>query len=79
MNENNDMEKGVQPLDQIMIRLNLKNDDLVSASQQQLTFKVLAKGRKGRRLTLNGQTKILKALNARCPETPFQLSDLFNY
>lgn len=75
----NEMEKGIQPLDALMTRLNIKNSDLVSVSANQLTFKVVAKGRKGRWLTANAKAKILRAINARCPETPFVMTDLFNY
>lgn len=74
-----EMEKGVQPLDEIMTRLNLKNSDLVEKSSEQLSHKVVGKARKGRRLTLNAQLKILKALNASEPAQRFALTDLFNY
>lgn len=73
------MEKGVQPLDRIMTGLGLHNADLVGCSKEQLTFKVVAKGRRGRRLTLNSQTKILKALNGAQTVKQFALRDLFNY
>lgn len=76
---NEEMEKGVQPLDQILTRLNLKNSDLVENSTKQLSHKVVAKGRKGRRLTLKAQSKILKALNTVQTTEKFSLSDLFNY
>lgn len=76
---NNEMEKGTQPLDQILTRLNLKNSDLVEKSTEQLSHKVVAKGRKGRRLTLNAQMKILKALNAAQTAEKFSIADLFNY
>lgn len=76
----NEMEKGLQPLDELMTRLNLKNSDLVEKSCEQLSHKVVAKGRKGRRLTLNAQMKILRALNAsRSGSESFALNDLFNY
>ena len=73
------MEKGVQPLDALLAKLNLKNSDLVEHSTEQLTHKMVAKGRKGRALTYNAQMKILKALNARQSEKVFTLSELFNY
>ncbi len=66
----NEMEKGVQPLDGLMTRLNLKNRDLVEKSCEQLSHKVVAKGRKGRRLTLNAD---------RPGSESFALNDLFNY
>ena len=73
------MDKGLQPLDEVMACLNLKNHDLVERSTEQLTHKIVAKGRKGRPLTLNAQMKILKALNAVQAEKRFTLTDLFNY
>ncbi|HRZ86500.1 MAG TPA: hypothetical protein P5287_01650 [bacterium] len=73
------MELGTQPLDGIMTRLNLANADLVKASIEQLTHKVVQKGRKGRRLTQNAREKILKALNAVSGEEKFALKDLFTY
>lgn len=73
------MELGTQPLDALMTRLGISNADLVEASTEHLTFKMVHKGRKGRRLTLNVQTKILQALHALKPETGLTLADLFNY
>ena len=73
------MDFGVQPLDAIMTRLGLKNQDLVKASTEQLTHKMVQKGRKGRRLTMNAQMKILNALNAASPERKFSLKDLFSF
>ena len=74
-----DMEKGVQPLDTLLTELNLENHTLVEVSKEQLTHRMVAKGRKGRRLTANAQHKILNALNALVPDKEFSLSDLFNY
>lgn len=45
-----------------MTQQGLTNADLVKASTQQLTFKMVQKGRKGRPLTPNVQKKILNAL-----------------
>ncbi len=75
------MEKdfGVQPLDNIMTSLALSNADLVLASKEQLTFKMVQKGRKGRKLTPNMQNKILRALQRACPDNHFSLKDVFNY
>ena len=73
------MDCGAQPLDEILTRLGLANTDLVNASTGQLTYKVVQKGRKGRRLTRNAQIKILNALNAASPEEKFSVGDLFNY
>ena len=73
------MDLGIQPLDGIMTWLGLANTDLVRVSTEQLTHKMVQKGRKGRRLTLKAQMKILKALNAASEEEKFSLKDLFNY
>ena len=73
-----EMEKGPQPLNQIMEERELKNHDLVAASKEGLTHKQVQKGRKGRRLTRNLMEKIAVALSAATGEayTPKQL---FNY
>ena len=77
MTESNDL--GIQPLDSLMLRLKLTNHDLVAASAHQLTHKVVAKGRKGRRLTVNAQYKILSAFQVLRPQNPVSLKELFNY
>jgi len=74
----NQNELGLQPLDGILNKLNLSNKSLVDASEEQLSFKVLQKGRKGRKLTRNAQFKILKALN-KTSGKEFKLKDLFTY
>lgn len=76
---NPDREMGPQPLDAILDRLGLKNTDLVGVSTEQLTHKMVQKGRRGRRLTMNVQTKILNALNRLSPEKRYVLAELFNY
>lgn len=73
------MNKGVQPLDKLMAELGLSNANLVDKSTEQLTFRMVAKGRKGRRIKLRIQSKILRALNACLPDKQFGLHDLFNY
>ncbi len=73
------MEKGTQPLDQILTGCGLANSDLVKKSLDQLTHKMVAKGRKGRRVTRNIQLKILRALNACQTGKEYTLSELFNY
>ena len=76
---------GTQPLDEIMQANALSNHDLVAASTEQLTHKMVARGRKGRRLKRKVQEKILRALNGhmatQTPEThrTYSLPDLFNY
>ena len=72
-------ELGTQPLDGIMVRLGFSNADLVKISTEQLSHKMVQKGRKGRRLTPNIQHKILNALRALKPEDNFEIKDIFNY
>lgn len=78
---NSDMEAGLQPIDALMLRRNLSNHDLVvAAGDSGLTHKQVAKARRGRRLTLHMQEKIVAALN-RLPNAtaPLQREDCFNY
>ena len=71
---------GLQPLDGILVKLSLSNHDLVAASGEQLTHKVVQKGRRGRPLTRRAQDKILRALTkAAGPETGFTRGQLFKY
>ena len=83
--EDKQLDLGTQPLDEIMQAGSLSNHDLVAASPEQLTHKMVSRGRKGRRLKRKVQLKILDALNAhvktQAPETHrvYSLPDLFNY
>jgi len=70
---------GPQPLDLILTTLGVKNSDLVRASTEQLTHKMVAKGRKGRRLTRNVQEKIRRALNACQTQKEYTRAELFSY
>ncbi len=79
MTAGSERELGIQPLDAVMTRLQISNADLVRISTEQLSFKMVHKARKGRRLTPNLQKKILRAVLAARPEQPLQLPDLFNY
>jgi uncharacterized protein YbcV (DUF1398 family) len=68
-----------QPLDSIMAKHGLSNADLVNASTEQLSFKMVQKGRKGKRLTTNIQDKILTAIRKAKPELQLNRRDLFRY
>ena len=72
-------ENGIQPLDALLTELNLKNSDLVGKSTEQLSHKVVAKARKGRKLTINAKHKILNALNTIQTQKVYKLKDIFNY
>ena len=76
-------EFGPQPLEDVLQRFGLASADLVNASKEQLSFKMVQKGRKGRRLTPPIQRKVAKALTALCAargiERSFKATDLFTY
>ena len=69
---------GVQPLQGILEELELKNHDLVAASRESLTHKMVARGCKGRRLTRNVQLKVRNALNLASGKS-YRIAYLFNY
>ena len=78
MNEGIERDLGPQPIAAILAKLNLKPHDLVAASTQQLTHKMVSRAAKGRRLTINAQIKVLNALNTAAGKN-YSLHDLFNY
>jgi hypothetical protein len=78
MNSNIERNLGEQPIATIMREHNLKPHDLVAASATPLTHKMVSRACKGRRLTLNTQTKVLAALN-RAAGQNYALGDLFDY
>ena len=69
---------GEQPLAGLLTELGLKSHDLVAASTEQITHKMVARACKGRRLTPNVQTKILHALNL-ATGRQYSGGELFNY
>ena len=70
---------GIQPIDVIMTEAGLSNRSLVEASDHPLTFKVVQKARKGRRLTPRTQEKVVRAMNAAVSGRVYSREDLFNY
>ena len=71
-------EFGEQPISALLVSLGLDNHDVVAASTEQLTHKMVAKARRGRWLTMRIRLKILRALNAASGNV-YTLADLFNY
>jgi hypothetical protein len=69
---------GEQPVAKLMDVLGLKAHDLVTASTEQITHKMVARARKGRWLTPHVRQKILNALN-KASGKAYELRDLFNY
>lgn len=78
MDDGTERNLGPQPIAGVMARCNLKPHDLVAASTQQITHKMVTRACKGRRLTANTKSKILKAFNLAIGKD-YSLSDLFNY
>ena len=69
---------GRQPIADVMESLQLKPNDLVVASPQQLTHKMVQRAIKGRRLTDNTKSKVIAALEA-ATQKSFSHNELFNY
>ena len=78
MNDPIERDLGEQPLARLMAARGLKSHDLVAASTEQITHKMVARACKGRRLTPNVQAKILRALNLATGQR-YSPGDLFNY
>ncbi len=82
--EDNDIEQesghdfGPQPIAEIMEKRKLKPHDLVAASTEQLTHKMVGRACKGRRLSRRVQLKVRNALNT-VMEANYSLKDLFTY
>ncbi len=68
-----------QPLDVLMNQLKISNKDLVNSSTEQLSFKMVQKGRQGERLSPRIQDKILTALQTYKPDLKLRRRDLFRY
>lgn len=69
---------GEQPISDIMKEFNLISHDIVAASTEQITHKMVKKACKGRRLSSNLKTKLRNAIN-RATKKDFTTSQLFNY
>ena len=72
-------EFGIQPLDEILNKCSLKNEDLVRASNEQLTHKQVQKGRQGKAITINIKRKIMRALNRIDEKNKYTQKELFNH
>jgi hypothetical protein len=61
-----------------MAEFGLKSVDLAGKSSEQLSFKMVSRAVKGRRLTPKVQQKVLAALNAAAGKQ-YAMKDLFTY
>ena len=69
---------GEQPLAGLMAERGLKPADLVAASGEQLTHKMVARALRGRRLTANTMGKVQRAWNL-AAQSEHAATELFNY
>ncbi len=75
---NNERNMGEQPIHSLLEECSLSAHDLVAASTEQITHKMVSRARKGRRLTPHVQIKIMNAFNAASGKT-CTVSELFTY
>ncbi len=78
LSEESPRDYGPQPLGEILAERGLTNHQVVAASTEQLTHKMMGKACRGRYLSPKVRQKILRALNRLTGES-FSLSQLFNY
>jgi hypothetical protein len=78
MTDENERNFGPQPIGNLMHQLQLKAHDLVEASTEQLTHKMVARAVKGRRLTNNTKGIVQRAMN-QATGNIYKLVQLFNY
>ena len=78
MNVEVERNLGEQPIAKIMGNHDLKTQDLVSSSTEQLTYKMVCRACKGRRLTPNVKSKVRNALN-KATGKDYSMEDLFTY
>lgn len=69
---------GEQPIARILEENNLKSSDLIAASTESITYKMVSRACIGRRLSSHVQIKICNALNNATGKT-FMVKELFNY
>ena len=78
MSELNERDLGEQPIARVMAERGLTAHDLVAASTEQITHKMVRRACKGRWLTPTVRNKVRNALN-QVAGTAYGLADLFDY
>ncbi len=76
--DENPRNLGPQPIATVMAERGLTAKDLVAASTEQLTYKMVQRACKGRRLSPHVMAKVRGALNA-AADARYAFSDLFTY
>ena len=76
----NDTERdlGPQPIEGVLDKHGLSHHDVVAASTEQITHKMVTRACKGRKLSRRVQLKIRDSVNAATEEN-YTLKDLFTY
>jgi hypothetical protein len=69
---------GPQPMIELLAKHKMTHHDLVAASIEQITHKMISRACKGRKLSRRVQLKIRDALNT-ATDQAYTLSDLFTY
>jgi len=75
---NIERDLGPQPIIKLMEKHTLTPHDLVAASTEQITHKMVSRACKGRRLSRAVQLKLVRAFNT-ATEQSYTLKDLFTY
>ncbi len=78
MTAENKLNFGAQPIAKIIEEKGLNPHDLVEASTEQITHKMVSRACKGRKLTAKVKLKIQNALN-NATKKQYRLEELFNY
>ena len=78
MHDELERDLGPQPIVGVMEKHSLKSHDVVAASTEQVTHKMVSRACKGRRLSRNVQLKVLRAVNAAAGQA-YGLGELFTY
>lgn len=78
MDDITEHDLGPQPIEGILAKHHLSHHDVVAASTEQITHKMVTRACKGRKLSRRVQLKIVAAVNT-AAETDYKLKDLFTY
>ena len=78
MDNDTEHDIGPQPVEGVLARHNLTHHDIVAASTEQITHKMVARACKGRKLSRRVQLKIVHAVNNVAGQD-YKLKDLFTY
>lgn len=78
MTTENELNFGPQPIAKIMEEKSLKSHDLVEASTDQITHKMVTRACKGRKLSAKVKLKIQNAINL-ATKQEYKQVELFNY